>query len=98
MAIVRYRDSSDKNREIKQICRYADRHFRCWHPKSPSYVAFVQRLNRVSEVFVPLLEIIQKEQEKSSAENTQPLLIDLFPVAQEKTGASIQSLRCAGTR
>lgn len=35
-------------------------------------------------MFVPLLEIIQKEQEKSSAGDTQPLLIDLFPVALEK--------------
>ncbi len=31
----------DKNREIKQIYRYADRHLRCWYPALPSYVACV---------------------------------------------------------
>jgi hypothetical protein len=76
----------DKNLEIKQIYKYADRHLRCWFPKLPSYVAFVQRLNRISEVFAPLLEIIQEEQEKSRAGNTASLLIDSFPVALAKQG------------
>lgn len=76
----------DKNREIKQIYTYADRHLRSWFPKLPSYVGFVQRLNRVSEVFAPLLEVIQLEQEKSRIGDTQSLLIDSFPVALAKQG------------
>ncbi len=76
----------DKNREIKQIYTYADRHLRGWFPKLPSYVAFVQRLNKVSDVFAPLLEIIQTEQEQTRVGNTQPLLIDSFPVALAKQG------------
>jgi len=30
--------------------------------RAPGYTAFVQRLNKVADVFAPLLEIIQQEQ------------------------------------
>jgi hypothetical protein len=74
----------DKNREIKRIYEYANRHLRDWFPKLPSYTAFVQRLNKVADVFAPLLEIIQQEQE---AKNTEKVwLIDSFPVALAKQG------------
>jgi len=52
----------DKHREIKQTYAYAGRHLRAWFPRLPSYVAYVQRLNRVSDVFAPLA-LIQQEQE-----------------------------------
>ena len=74
----------DKKTEIKQIYDYADRHLRDWFPLLPSYVAFVQRLNRVADAFAPLLELIQEEQ--AQADNTQPLLIDSFPVTLAKQG------------
>jgi len=54
----------DKNRELKKIYGYADRHLRQWFPRLPSYTAFVQRLNKMADVFAPLLEIIQQEQEE----------------------------------
>lgn len=74
----------DKHREIKQTYEYADRHLRPWFPKLPSYVAFVQRLNRVADVFAPLLTLIQEEQ---AAKNSQQVwLIDSFPVALAKQG------------
>ncbi len=78
----------DKNKEIKQIYKYADRHLRSWFPQLPSYVAFIQRLNKVSDVFAPLLEIIQDEQEVVRAKegDTHVLLIDSFPVALAKQG------------
>jgi len=76
----------DKNRGIKQIYKYAERHLRGYFPKLPSYVAFVQRLNKVSGVFAPLLEIIQEEQAKTRVGDTQPLLIDSFPVTLAKQG------------
>jgi hypothetical protein len=76
----------DKNRELKQIYNYADRHLRGWFPQLPSYVAFVQRLNKVADVFAPLLEIIQVEQQKTRVADPQPLLIDSFPVALAKQG------------
>jgi hypothetical protein len=52
----------DKRREIKGIYEYADRHLRDWFPRLPGYVAYVQRLNRVADVFAPLLALIQQEQ------------------------------------
>jgi hypothetical protein len=47
----------DKYREIKQTYEYANRHLRDWFSKLPSYVTFVQRLNKVAEVFAPLLTL-----------------------------------------
>ena len=74
----------EKNREIRQIYTYANRHLQQWFPKLPGYVAFVQRLNRLSDVFVPLLEIIQSEQEANQPHSA--LLVDSFPVALTKQG------------
>ena len=78
----------DKYKEIKQIYKYADRHLRDWFPKLPSYVAFVQRLNKVADVFAPLLEIIQAEEESTRVKqgDTHVLLTDSFPVALAKQG------------
>lgn len=78
----------DKNKEIKQIYNYADRHLRDWFPRLPSYVAFVQRLNKVADVFAPLLETIQTEQEVIRAKqgDTHVLLTDSFPVVLAKQG------------
>ncbi|WP_235209184.1 transposase [Methylobacter sp. BBA5.1] len=47
-------------------------------------MAYVQRLNRVTEVFAPLLETIQQEQ--APASHHQAWLIDSFPVALVKQG------------
>ena len=57
----------NKRTDIKQIHTYADRHLRDWFPKLPGYTAFVQRLNRVADVFVPLLTLIQNEQEGTNS-------------------------------
>ena len=74
----------DKKRELKTLYEYADRHLRPWFPRLPGYVAFVQRINRVADVFPPLLERIQQE----SGERLQDCvwLTDSFPVALAKQG------------
>ena len=74
----------DKRTDIKQIHTYADRNLRDWFPNLPGYTAFVQRLNRVADVFVPLLTLIQEEQESKNA--NQFWLMDSFPVALAKQG------------
>jgi hypothetical protein len=74
----------DKNREIKSIYSYADRHLRDWFPNLPSYVAYTQRLNRLADVFAPLVELIQRDQAAANA--GQVWLIDSFPVALAKQG------------
>jgi hypothetical protein len=74
----------DKNRELKKIYDYADRHLRTWFPRLPSYVAFVQRVNRVADVFAPLVERIQRapcERQQGGV-----WLTDSFPVALAKQG------------
>jgi hypothetical protein len=40
---------------IKGMYNYADRHLRVWFPGLPSDVAYIQRLNRVADVFAPIL-------------------------------------------
>jgi hypothetical protein len=74
----------DKNRELKKIYGYADRHLRDWFPRLPSYTAYVQRLNKVADAFAPLLEMIQQEQARSNRESV--WLMDSFPVALAKQG------------
>lgn len=74
----------DKHRELKGLYKYADRHLRDWFPRLPSYVAYVQRLNRVADVFAPLLALIQQEQGDKNP--GQVWLIDSFPVALAQQG------------
>ncbi|SFI18983.1 hypothetical protein [Nitrosomonas sp. Nm34] len=68
----------DKHREIKGIDEYTARHLREWSPRLPGYVAYVQRLNRVADVFAPLLALIQQEQETRNP--GQVWLTDTFTV------------------
>ena len=68
----------DKHREIKGIDEYVDRHLRDGFPRLPSYVAYVQRLNQVADVFASLLALIQQEQEVKNP--GQAWLIDTFAV------------------
>jgi hypothetical protein len=72
----------DGHRTIQQIYTYADRHLRGWFPGLPSYPAYVMRLNRLADLFAPLLERIQSESATSDA----PLLVDSFPVALARQG------------
>ncbi len=47
-----------KRSEIKDIYNFTMNHLGGWLPHLPSYVAFVQRLNRLSGVFPVLTERI----------------------------------------
>ncbi|MDD5462563.1 MAG: transposase [Methylococcales bacterium] len=73
--------STERSRGIYD---YADRHLRPWFPRLPSYVAYVQRLNRAVNVFAPLLETIQQEHVPENSH--QAWLIDSFPVALAEQG------------
>ena len=57
---------------------------RKWFPKLPTYTAFIQRLNKVAEVFAPWLEMIITEREVKGGTNA--WLVDSFPVALAKQG------------
>ncbi len=74
----------DGRTEITQIYEYTHHHLHDWFPKLPSYEAYVQRLNKVADVFAPLLEFIIGESEMDRPGTT--WLIDSFPVALAKQG------------
>ena len=77
----------DGKTDISKIYKYTDRHLRAWFPKLPSYEAYVQRLNKVSEVFAPLLEMIVSQSLKQGAfKNDTAWIMDSFPVALAKQG------------
>lgn len=50
----------DKRCELKTIYEDTRRHLHAWYPKLPSYGGYVQRLNRVAGVFVPLLAALRE--------------------------------------
>ncbi len=49
------------SKRLKEIYRYTDDHLRTWFPKLPSYVAFIQRINKLHELFIPMIEIMQTQ-------------------------------------
>lgn len=51
----------DKRRELRAIYDDTQRHLHEWFPRLPSYGGFVQRLNQLADVFVPLLAALQAE-------------------------------------
>lgn len=51
MTIYLYCMSIEQRFKVKQIYEFANDHLRSWFPLLPSYVAFTQRINRLSEAF-----------------------------------------------
>ena len=69
----------DKRRALKEIYEYTQRHLRDWFPRLPSYGGYVQRLNQLADVFVPLLGELQEALAQS--ERRYPVrLMDSFPI------------------
>lgn len=46
----------NKHSRIKDLYQFSNDHLREWFPALPSYTAFVQRLNKLSHLFGPLVE------------------------------------------
>ena len=64
---------------------YASRHLKDWFPSFPSYVAFVQRLNQIQDVFVPLIERLQNKL-PSNVQKEAYQLIDSMPIILAQRG------------
>jgi hypothetical protein len=81
-----YADLSFTDEEVMTIYLFGviDGRLREWFPQLPTYTAFIQRLNKVAEVFAPLLEIIITELEVNGCTNA--WLVDSLPVALAKPG------------
>jgi Transposase DDE domain len=75
---------SDRHTQLISIYEYARRHLMDWFPALPSYTAFVQRLNHMADIFVPLIERIQHERQQELMHAC--WLVDSFPVALAKQG------------
>ena len=65
--------------KIKQIHKHAREHLKTWFPKLNSYQAFNRRLNRLSEVFKKLSEIIISEFQPNDCILDQSLM-DSMPI------------------
>lgn len=76
---------TNKRRELKEIYQEAERYLKPWFPKLPSYVAFVQRINRVCDIFVPLIESLQSSLPADIHFETHQL-IDSMPIVMAKQG------------
>ncbi len=80
----------NKRRELKEIYQEAERYLKPWFPKLPSYVAFVQRINRVCDIFVPLIESLQSNLPKDIFFETHQL-IDSMPIVMARQGRRFQA-------
>ena len=47
------------HRKVKPIYEYVRNHLKEWFPKLPAYATYIQRLNRLFQVFARLLSLIQ---------------------------------------
>lgn len=74
-------------KEISKIYQYTREHLLEWFPDLPEYATYVQRLNRLSEVFVPLIGQIQLDFPQLN-EREFIRLIDSMPVMMAKGARS----------
>lgn len=70
----------NKRLEITSIYEDTDRHLHEWYPKLPSYGGYVQRLNRVAGIFVPLLERLCENFPQLEGVLPQIRLMDALPI------------------
>ena len=61
MTIYLFVLSQEKHYQIKRIYRFADVYLRSWFPKLPSYAAFNNRINHLSEAFRALTDSLLQE-------------------------------------
>jgi hypothetical protein len=79
MTVYLFCISQEQRTKIKQIYNFADEYLRSWFPKLPSYAAFNNRINRLSEAFRLLTASLLRTHQPSDC-NTQESLLDSVPV------------------
>lgn len=75
------------HQDVHAIYTYTQDHLAAWFPRLPAYVTYVQRLNRLSEVFVPLVGRIQQDLPQLEGEDL-IRLIDSMPIMLAKAQRS----------
>ena len=79
MTVYLFCISQEQRTKIKQIHNFANEYLRSWFPKLPSYAAFNNRINRLSEAFRLLTaSLLQTHQPLDCF--TQESLVDSLPV------------------
>lgn len=69
-------------KEVKAIHRYAQDHLKELFPSLPQYPAFIHRVNRLSEAFRMLIDVLQSQ--KVAACDDSVYLVDSFPISLAK--------------
>jgi hypothetical protein len=67
---------------IKEIYNYTNNHLLEWFPNLPSYEAYIMRLNRLQDVFIPLIYFVPKYFPKDYLKNIG--IIDSMPIIMAK--------------
>ena len=79
MTIYLFVISQENHYQIKRIYRFADVYLRSWFPKLPSYAAFNNRINRLTEAFRLLTDsLLQEHRPIDCIENES--LLDSMPI------------------
>ena len=79
MTVYLFCISQEQRTKISQIYCFADDYLRSWFPKLPSYAAFNNRINRLSEAFRLLTDSLLRTYQPSDC-STQESLLDSLPV------------------
>jgi len=79
MTVYLFCISQEQRTRIKQIYNFANEYLRSWFPKLPSYAAFSNRINRLSEAFRLLTESLLQTHQPSDCFMHESLL-DSLPV------------------
>lgn len=84
-----------KQKTIRAIYDYTSDHLAGWFPLLPSYGGYVQRLNRLSEVFAPLTEEALAAVGREDVENSLRIA-DSMPIMMAKEKRSSQAKVASG--
>ena len=84
---------------LKDIYNLANNHLKEWFPKLPSYVAFIQRINRLESLFPVLIELILNNFSDSNIFRD-IRLVDSLPIilANAKRSSKTRGLCCCWRR
>jgi hypothetical protein len=79
MTVYLFCINQEQRIKIKQIYNFADQYLRSWFPKLPSYAAFNNRINRLSEAFRLLTTSLLQTHQPADC-SLQESLLDSLPV------------------
>lgn len=74
------------HRTVKSIHRYAKKHLMAWFPHLPKYGAYDQRINKLHDLFVPLVDVMSTELTNSLKLESLIGLTDSMPIIMAQRG------------